>query len=126
MKQLRVITLTVRIMGAPKQIKTFIYLGEIYNHVKKKLETMEMTGIDSIGPCKGPTYQTRKQLNCVLKPIDLNSYELTWATDGEIDLLIGGDNAGILVTDHETLNSIAKPANLRFYASPVFKCPLAF
>ena len=56
----------------------------------------------------------------------MDSYSLTWAVDGEVDLLKGGDNAGLLVSDHTILNDIAKPANLQFYASPVFRLPLAF
>ena len=38
MRRLRVITLMVRSMGAPKQIKTFVYLGKLYNYLEKDLK----------------------------------------------------------------------------------------
>ena len=71
MKKMNTISFTVKSMGALKQTQTVIYLGEIYNYNKKKLETIEMTGIDNIGTCKGPTQKTRQQIDGVSKPVNM-------------------------------------------------------
>ena len=113
-------------MGAPTQMKTVVYSGKIYNYQKNRFKQLEMTGISTIGPYKGPTQQTHRELDYILKPINMESQSLTWAINREIDIIIGGDNAGILVQDHPTMNNIRKPTNLRFYTSPVFNLPLEF
>ena len=81
--------------------------------------------MSTIGPCQGPTKKTRKELDIILKPMNMESQSLTWASNGEIDIIMGGDNAGLLVQDNPTMNGIRKPSNLRFYTSPVFELPLA-
>ena len=94
--------------------------------LSERLEEIEMTGISTIGPCQEPTKKTRRELDLILKPMNMESQSLTWASNGEIDIIMGGDNDGLLVQDHPTMNSIMKPSNLRFYSSPVFELPLAF
>ena len=85
-----------------------------------------MTGMSTIGPCQGPTQKTRRDLDAILKPMNMESQSLTWASNGEIDIIMGGDNARLLVQDNPAMNSVLKPSNLRFYNSPIFKLPLAF
>ena len=58
--------------------------------------------------------------------MNMDSKSLTWASSGEIDIIMGGDNARLLVQDNPEMNSNLKPSNLRFYNSPIFKLPLAF
>ena len=85
-----------------------------------------MTGIDHIGPCLGPNQFTKDKMNSILKPINMNYEYLTWAIDGDIDVIMGGNNGRLLVQDDQELNKILRPSNLRFYSSPIFMLPLAF
>ena len=77
MKKIRTISLTVKSMGAPKEIHTYIYSGEIYNYERNQMEIIEMTGIDRIGTCKAPTQKTRHEIDGVLKPMNMTSNDLT-------------------------------------------------
>ena len=43
---------------------------------KKKFEEIEMTGMSTIGPCQGPTKKTRRELDFILKPINMESQSL--------------------------------------------------
>ena len=51
---------------------------------------------------------------------------LTWAGSGDIDIIMGGNNARFLVQDNQEMNGILKPSKLRFYNSSMFMLPLAF
>ena len=85
-----------------------------------------MKGIDHIGPCIGPNQNTKTRIDDILKPVKMNHEHLTWAVDGKIEVLMGGNHARLLVKDDLKLNRIFKPSNLRFYSSPIFMQPLAF
>ena len=85
-----------------------------------------MTGIDHIGPCLGPNQFEQDRMKSILKPINMTHEYLTCANDGNIDVIMGGNNARLLVQDNQELNKILKPSNLRFYSSSIFMLPLAF
>ena len=56
----------------------------------------------------------------------MNYRSLTWTESCDIDIIMGGDNARLLVQDNQNMNRIMKPENSRFYDSPIFRLPLAF
>ena len=58
--------------------------------------------------------------------MNMDYKSLTWAGSGDIDIIMGGDNARLLVQDNQDMNRLLKPDNLRFYDSPIFMLPLAF
>ena len=118
--------MTLRSLSEPNSMETSIYLASIWNHQTKTLEKIPMKGIDYIGPRKGPNQNTKDRMDDILKPIRMNQEHLTWTVEGQIEILMGGNHARLLVKDDLKLNKIFKPSNLRFYNSPILMQPLAF
>ena len=56
--------------------------------------------------------------------MDYNS--LTWTEESDTNVIMGGDNARLLVQDNEVMNRLVKPENLMFYDSPICRLPIAF
>ena len=71
-----------------------------------------MKGIDYIGPCKSPSMNTRHKMDDILRPLKLDHNHLTWAKEGQIEILLGGNHARLIVRDDNNLNEIFKSANL--------------
>ena len=65
-----------------------------------------MKGIDYIGPCIGPNQITKDRIDDILKPVRMNHEHLTWAVEGQIEILMGGNHARLLVKDNLKLNKI--------------------
>ena len=126
LNKIKNINMVVRSLSEPNSVETSIYLANIWNYQTEAFEQISMKGIDHIGPCIGPNQTTKNRIDDILKPINMDHEHLTWAIDGNIDVLMGGNHARLLVKDDLKLNRIFKPSNLRFYNSPIFMLPLAF
>ena len=82
--------------------------------------------IETDGPLSSTKTRYSKATKCHLIPINMDCKSLTWAEDSDIDVIMGGDKARLLVQDNKIMNRIMKPENLRFYDSPICRLPLAF
>ena len=89
--------MVVRSLGEPNRVETSVYMANVWNYQTETFEQIPMTGIDHIGPCLGPNQFTKDKMNSILKPINMNYEYLTWAIDGDIDVIMGGNNARLLV-----------------------------
>ena len=85
--------MTVRSLSEPNSVETSIYLASIWNYQTKAFEQISMKGIDHIGPCIGPNQNTTTRIDNILKPVKMNHEHLTWAVDGKIEVLMGGNHA---------------------------------
>ena len=106
--------MVVRSMGAPTHMEITVYAGQVWNYQAKRFEEIQMTGMSKIGPCQGPNQSTQERLDVILRPMNMDSKSLTWASSSEIDIIMGGDNARLLVQDNPEMNGILKPCNLNF------------
>ena len=93
---------------------------------KNKFQKIEATGVVRIGRCKPFSAKHRTILDKILKPAGLSSEDLTAPSYGEVEILIGASAAALQIYDHNELNSLKKPVNLRFFHSPLMRLPLAY
>ena len=79
LSRIKNINMTLRSLNEPNNIETSIYLVKVWNYQTKELENITMKGIDYIGPCKGPSQNTKDRMDDILKPVKMNHKHLTWA-----------------------------------------------
>ena len=95
-------------LGEPNRVETSVYMANIWNYQTETVEHIPMTGIDHIGPCLGPNQFTKDRMNSRLKPINMTHEYLTWEIDGNIDVIMFGNNARLLVQDDQELKKDLK------------------
>ena len=126
LRKKRITNLKIESITGYKVFKTFVYELKIWNYKLKRFQTIEATGIQRIGRCRPFTSSQRIILNKVLKPAGMSSEDLSSATYGDVDVLLGASAAALQLYDHTELNALKKPINLRFFHSPLFRLPLAY
>lgn len=102
-------------------LQEFIILWHI---LKKMFIEVKMAGMHTIGRTEIMTRETKLTLQIILFPYNMSLEDIQQPKFAPIHFLIGNDSLALQLEDHQGVNGLARPENLKFNVSPVMTKPV--